>query len=321
MSEIAKGGDDDKHRVLREWVELQRKILPLDMAIEQLRSRLLKTGANERDALEYELYALLIEEGREDEALHLFDAAIAQRPKEVLAPGDGWLDRRRLNARDDLTLVDFALERARRSGTWVRSLLGSKAWDFVWLRRGEELGQVLDQIVAHEVRSDVPDIGRERHFVDASPPGLIPQDIRARYDVFCPKRPGDVPFPSPEFEWPEWGPNGEEILSTHPRADAIDRTVQNEHGEMVPTAKTSVSADEIDRVIFSRLAKHGTWRKTVAVIGWVVQHCEERQLAIADYDIFERILQLVADGKLESQGNLSLWRYSEVRLLRDSSAR
>lgn len=312
---------EDPARQLQEWVELQRTVLPLETAIEQVRSRLHKATADEIDTLEYELYALLLEAGREDEALQLFDAAIAQRSNEVLAPADGWLDRRRLNARDDLKFIDFALERACRSGTWVRSLLGSKAWDLVCLRRGEDLGLVLEQMMAHKVRRDVPDIGRERYFVDASPPGLIPADVRARYDVFCPKRAGDVPFPPREFERPEWGPGGEETLPTHPRIDAIDRTVLDEHGESLPAGKTSVSADEIDGIIFSRLPTHGTWRKTVAVIGWVLQHCEEQQLAIADYEIFERILQLVTDGALESQGNLSLWRYSEVRPVHDSSAR
>src|SRR5687768_1429947 len=144
MSEEAERGRDDKDNALREWVELQRTVLPLETAIDQVRSRLHKATADQIDTLAYELYALLLEAGREDDGLQLFDDAIAQRPNEVLAPADGWLDRRRLNTRDDLKLVDFALERARRSGTWVRSLLGSKAWDLVYLRRGEDLGQVLE---------------------------------------------------------------------------------------------------------------------------------------------------------------------------------
>ncbi len=255
---------------------------------------------------------MLIEEDRVDDALPLFEAAIAHRPNEVLAPNDGWLDRLHLNAHDHLKLIDFALARAR-TGAWVSSLLGSKAWCLVSVRRGEELGQVLEQIMAHKVRRDLPDVGRERYFVDASPPGLIAADVRARYDVFCPKREGDVPFPPPEFEAPEWGAGSEEIFPSRSRADALDRTILDERGERVPTGKTSVSADEIDQVIFSRLPTHGTRRKTAAVIGWVLQHCEEQQQAIADYEVFERILRLVTDGALESQGNLSLWRYSEVR--------
>jgi hypothetical protein len=147
---------------------------------------------------------------------------------------------------------------------------------------------------------------------------LIPADTRTSYDRFCPKRAGDVPFPPPQFEPPEWGPDGEEIIATRPRADAIDRNRDDDSGSPVPWVKTIVSAGDIDRIIFARLPAHGTWRKTAAVIGWVSQQCEEQQLTIADHEIFERILQLVTEGLLESQGNLSLWRYSEIRPVRSA---
>jgi hypothetical protein len=308
--------DQSRARELREWVELQRKVLPLDTALDQVRSRLQAVNDEDKATLEPELFALLIEAHRDDEARQLLDAAIAKRPNEVLSPTDGWAYERHDDPDERLKLIDFVLERARHTGTWVRSNLGSKAWILAYLGRGEELGELLEQIMAHKVRRDVPDVGRERYFVDVSPPGLIAADTRARYDRFCPKRAGDVPFPPPEFEPPEWGPDGEEIIVTRPRADAIDRDREDDSGRPVPWIATTVSAGEIDQIILPRLAIHGTWRKTAAVIGWVAQQCEERQLTIADHEIFERILQLVIDGLLESQGNLSLWRYSEVRLVR-----
>ena len=77
------------------------------------------------------------------------------------------------------------------------------------LRRGDELGQVLEQIMSRKVQRDSPDIGRERDFVDAAP-GLISEDILARYDKFCPERAGDSPHEPPKFEPPEWGLDGEE---------------------------------------------------------------------------------------------------------------
>jgi hypothetical protein len=322
MSEKPQHGGENRARAedLREWVRLQRTVLPIDTAIDQIRSRCHAASDTDKVVLEPELYSLLMEAGRRDEALQTLDAAIAQRPGEVLSP-TGWQFYYHNDRDDELGLIDFALVRARSSGTWVRYILGSKAWLLLFLRRGDELGQVLEQIMAHKVRRDVPDVGRERYFIDASPRGLIPADIRARYDVFCPKRAGDVPFPPPEFESPEWGPDGNEMPAMHPRAEAIDRTETGEPGPSRPRFKTTVSADEIDRIIFSRLPTHGTWRKTAAVVGWVAQQCEDEQRAIADYEIFQRILQLVTDGALEAQGNLSLWRYSEVRPVQNSSAR
>jgi len=242
MSEEAPAGRDDKGRAweLREWVEFQRKVLPLDTALDQVRSRLQTANDEDKATLEPELFALLIEAHRDDEARQLLDAAIAKRPNEVLSPTNGWAYGRHDDPDERLKLIDFALERALHTGAWVRSILAPKAWVLVVLRRGEELGQVLEQIIEHKVRRDVPDVGRERYFVDVSPPGLIPAETRVRYDRFCPKRAGDVPFPPPEFEPPEWGPNGEEIIATRPRADAIDRDWEDDSGRAVPWVRTTV---------------------------------------------------------------------------------
>lgn len=71
---------------------------------------------------------------------------------------------------------------------------------------------VLEEIIAVKVTRDTLDMGRERDFVDAAPPGMIPAGLLARYDAFCPKRDGDTPHEMATFDQPEWGPDGEEIM-------------------------------------------------------------------------------------------------------------
>jgi hypothetical protein len=87
-----------------------------------------------------------------------------------------------------LVWIDFALERAFRTKFFLREALGDKARILLALRRGEELGQVLEQIMSVDVYRDIPDIGKENDFVEYAPPGLIRDDIVARYKAFCPNR-------------------------------------------------------------------------------------------------------------------------------------
>ncbi len=48
----------------------------------------------------------------------------------------------------------------------------------------------------------VPDIGRERDFVDRAPPGLIRKNVLDRYNEFRPKRADDTSADEP----PKWEP-------------------------------------------------------------------------------------------------------------------
>jgi Protein of unknown function len=62
------------------------------------------------------------------------------------------------------------------------------------------------------------------------------------------------------------------------------------------------------------------WQKVAMIIGRVV-HDGNKLPAEQDYDfIAARIVALVECGKLESQGDLSRWRFSEVRLRQEESA-
>jgi hypothetical protein len=99
-----------------------------------------------------------------------------------------------------LKTIDVALERAYRTGFSRREALNNRARILLKLGRGEELSHVLEEIMSLEIKKGVPDIGRERDFIDRAPPGMIPADILARYNEFRPKRPTDTDADEP----PEW---------------------------------------------------------------------------------------------------------------------
>jgi Protein of unknown function len=75
----------------------------------------------------------------------------------------------------------------------------------------------------------------------------------------------------------------------------------------------SITEGDLDRLIFS-LLKSDWWRKTARIIGDAAEHYEARSIPIK-YDIIAARLQALAEaGQIDSKGNLSMWRHSEVRL-------
>jgi hypothetical protein len=56
------------------------------------------------------------------------------------------------------------------------------------------------------------------------------------------------------------------------------------------------------------------WRKVAMIIGQVLGECRRLGINTDEHCVAERIYALVEDRQLEAQGNLSLWRHSEVRL-------
>lgn len=62
------------------------------------------------------------------------------------------------------------------------------------------------------------------------------------------------------------------------------------------------------------------WKKVAMVIAKVLAECERESVATSEEAIAARVEALVGREKLDSQGNLSEWRYSEVRLPRARSA-
>jgi hypothetical protein len=103
-----------------------------------------------------------------------------------------------------LRCIDLALQRAYRTGFFRREALGDKARILLQLGRGEALSEVLEEIMSLKMIKGIPDVGRERDFVDRAPPGLIAEDVVARYNEFRPKRAGDSKADEPpEYEPPD----------------------------------------------------------------------------------------------------------------------
>ena len=74
----------------------------------------------------------------------------------------------------------------------------------------------------------------------------------------------------------------------------------------------SVAVSDLDELIFSVMKP--IWRKTAMVIAMTSKQCEARAPTLDDKVIGARIAALVDAGRIDSQGDLSMWRHSEVRL-------
>ena len=68
----------------------------------------------------------------------------------------------------------------------------------------------------------------------------------------------------------------------------------------------------IDKALLSNATDR--WRKVAMVIGSTMMHLPDRVPGIPDVFYAERVRKLVEHGLLESQGNLTYMRFSEVRL-------
>jgi len=74
----------------------------------------------------------------------------------------------------------------------------------------------------------------------------------------------------------------------------------------------SVSVSDLDAVILSVM--NPRCRKTAMIIGLTSNECEARATPL-DYEVIgARIVALAEEGRIDSQGNLSMWRHGEVRL-------
>jgi Protein of unknown function len=74
----------------------------------------------------------------------------------------------------------------------------------------------------------------------------------------------------------------------------------------------SVTAADIDALIFPHLVEN--WRKVARIVGDVLTACNARSIPLSAEVIGARIRELAETGQIESAGNLTMWRYSEVRL-------
>jgi hypothetical protein len=74
----------------------------------------------------------------------------------------------------------------------------------------------------------------------------------------------------------------------------------------------SVTEAELDALIFSELAER--LRKVARIVGRVFQALEARSLYLSHEVIAARVRELAQTGRIESVGNLTMWRHSELRL-------
>ena len=70
--------------------------------------------------------------------------------------------------------------------------------------------------------------------------------------------------------------------------------------------------EHIDQVLLSNCSSQ--WRKVARVVGSTLLSLKPTHSGIPDLYCSQRVAKLVAEGKLESAGNLQFMRYSEVRL-------
>jgi tetratricopeptide (TPR) repeat protein len=193
---------DDPLLKLAEWVWQLRREQSLHRVIDIVGERAQQAEGDDYHFLALELARLLREAGRNAEAIRTLDQVSDRFPDDVRAAINKtsiylWLD----HPEQALKCIDVALERARRTGFFRREALGNKARILLKLSRGEELSGILEEIMSLQMAPGVPDIARERDFVDRAPPGLIRKNVLERYDEFRPRRPGDsLADEPPEYE-------------------------------------------------------------------------------------------------------------------------
>lgn len=186
-------GRDDPLLKLAEWVWQLRREHSRRRVIEIVSERAQQAESDDYHFLAFELAGLLRDAGRIDEAIQIFDEVSDRFPDDVRALMSKsstyfWaLDQ----PEQALKCIDAALERARRTGFFRRKALGDKARILLELSRGDELSDVLEEIMLVPMMPGIPDVARERDFVDRAPPGLIRKNVLERYNEFRPWRPED----------------------------------------------------------------------------------------------------------------------------------
>lgn len=178
---------------LSRWAETLRASLPLADAIELIDERRRGADSDDQYMLTLELNQFLIAAGREPEADLIIDEMIASMPDDVRFPiSKATLHLYFMNdPQEALDAINVALTRAQRTRFFRREALGVKARILLKLGLGDVLNRALEEIMSLEMEPGIPDIGRERDFVDRAPPGMIAEDVLARYNIFRPKRDGE----------------------------------------------------------------------------------------------------------------------------------
>jgi hypothetical protein len=192
--------------LMKEWMRQLRGGVSLRTIIDDALVRMRTADDEDRYQLALHLHHLLGMAGRDGEALQIMNDMIGRYPNDVRFPISKVIQYLYFtkDLEEALKSIELALLRAYHTGLFRREALGVKARILLQLGRGEELSDVLDEIMSLRMIKDTPDIGRERDFVDRAPPGMIRADVLARYNKFRPKRPGDTDKDVPPvFEPPD----------------------------------------------------------------------------------------------------------------------
>jgi hypothetical protein len=96
-----------------------------------------------------------------------------------------------------------------------------------------------------------------------------------------------------------------------PDSDDEDRVCSTLRWSDVVLPK-AVTAADVDALIFAEISE--SWRKVARIVGRALQTCESRAVPLRAEVIAARIQELAEIGRIESAGNLTMWRHSEVRL-------
>jgi catechol 2,3-dioxygenase-like lactoylglutathione lyase family enzyme len=75
---------------------------------------------------------------------------------------------------------------------------------------------------------------------------------------------------------------------------------------------TQLTTADLDTLIFAEVAER--WLKVARIVANVFLICESRSIRLNMEVIAARLQKLAEAGQIESQGNLTMWRHSEVRL-------
>jgi hypothetical protein len=108
-----------------------------------------------------------------------------------------------------MRIIADAVEVALRSGTYRRLALGHQARIAQRLHDYRVVEDVLKQLLALKFTRGNVDIGVERDFFDALPPGSIDPDVARRYDEFCRARGKSAGADGDGDEPPEWNDHEE----------------------------------------------------------------------------------------------------------------
>ncbi len=173
---------------LGRWVLELQNTLPLADVIKAVDERRRDADSDDYYTLTLNLSPLLFVAGREPEAERIVDEMIARLPDDVRFPiHKAALHMHMNDPKKALEAIDVALVRAHRAGCFRREALGVKARILLELGLGDQLSRTLEEIMSIEMKRGNRDSMRERDFVDRAPPGMIAEDVLARYNIFCPR--------------------------------------------------------------------------------------------------------------------------------------